>query len=376
MLELLWPTVQVVVSADLDRKAGARLYLKAESMQVTGSFKIRGATNSILQLSDEQLRLGVVTHRWVCQCTCMSSTLVPSLVQNGPATFLPQIVHAPPRNGHSCHRAKFCLRRLSFCRMILFCSVAIVDCWSAPDRSGSKAMLGCSSGNHGAALAHAAKAHGAEATIIMPSNAPKCKIAAARGAGGDVVLCEATIEARTAAAQKHMEEHPRCTLIPPYNHPHIISGQGTVALELLQQVSNAEVLQLGTPTSHEVADDGTPDSTLGTGAEEPESDELLLDAVVVPVSGGGLISGIATAIKTRLPQCKVLSCCTVVPAPTHSRLPPAPANTYSFFKQHEAPCFKPTAAQRLLARVLTTRIEHTASCAVQKQICNMFHTSC
>ena len=159
----------------------------------------------------------------------------------------------------------------------------------------------------------------------MPSNAPKCKIAAARRAGGDVVLCEATIEARTAAAQKHMEEHPRCTLIPPYNHPHIIAGQGTVALELLQQVSNAEVLQLGTP-SHEVADDGTPGSTLGTGAEEPESDELLLDAVVVPVSGGGLISGIATAIKKRLPQCKVLSCCTVVPVPAHSWLPPTPAN--------------------------------------------------
>ena len=120
MLGLLWLTVQVVVSADLDRRAGARLYLKAESMQVTGSFKIRGATNSILQLSDEQLRLGVVTHRWVCQCTCMLSTLVPSMVQTGPVTFLPQLLHAPARNGHSWHRPKLFPHRLSFCRMILF----------------------------------------------------------------------------------------------------------------------------------------------------------------------------------------------------------------------------------------------------------------
>lgn len=171
-------------------------------------------------------------------------------------------------------------------------------------------MVQCSSGNHGAALAHAAQATGTTATIIMPSDAPSCKVNAAVGAGGKVVLCEPTIEARVAAAQSHMDANPSCTLIHPYNHPHTVAGQGTVALELLQQVSGGEALQVGGPPGA-VPEPRRPDKAvaINESAGEAAADrgsEAQLDAVIVPVSGGGLISGIATVIKSILPNCKVL----------------------------------------------------------------------
>eukprot|EP00892_Ulva_mutabilis_P000894 jgi/Ulvmu1/10805/UM069_0041.1 len=228
----------VVKCQALDNRASLCLFLKAESLQVTGSFKIRGATNAILQLSADQLRDGVVTH---------------------------------------------------------------------------------SSGNHGAALAHAAQASGASATVIMPFNTPSCKVNAARGAGGTLVLCEATIEARTQAASAHMEAHPRSTLIPPYNHPHIVAGQGTVALELLQQVAHADFTLVGTPAPVTRRGSCTASAPAASGAAPGSMDEdaaahgdgiehdLSLHAVVVPVSGGGLISGIATAVKAKLPECKVIA---------------------------------------------------------------------
>lgn len=178
-------------------------------------------------------------------------------------------------------------------------------------------MLTCSSGNHGSALAHAAQAAGTTATIIMPENAPVCKVNAARAAGGNVVLCEATMEARTQAAQAHMEAHPDSTFIPPYNHPHIVAGQGTVALELLQQLSCSELMRVGAPDPHQV---GAPSPVAGpsreVAADRSGEADVVLDAVVVPVSGGGLISGIATVIKAQLPQCKVC-CCSHASTPWH-----------------------------------------------------------
>src|SRR5262245_55820823 len=116
-----------------------------------------------------------------------------------------------------------------------------------------------SSGNHAQALALAAQLRGIPAHIIMPQNASAVKRRAVEGYGGQVVACEPTLEARetvTAAVQARTG----AVLIPPYNHPDVIAGQGTVALELLHQVSN-------------------------------------LDAIVAPVGGGGLLAGIAIAAK-------------------------------------------------------------------------------
>src|SRR5690606_8128427 len=109
-----------------------------------------------------------------------------------------------------------------------------------------------SSGNHAQAVAIAAKARGIPAHIVMPTDAPRVKRAAVEGYGARVHPCEPTLAAREATAARVAEE-TGATLIPPYDHPDVIAGQGTVALELLEQV---------------------PD----------------LDAVIVPVGGGGLLA--------------------------------------------------------------------------------------
>lgn len=110
-----------------------------------------------------------------------------------------------------------------------------------------------SSGNHAQALALAARMHDIQATIVMPRNAPEVKRQAVEGYGARVVLCEPTLAARETTVAR-IQEETGAVLLPPYNHPDIIAGQGTVALELLEDAPN-------------------------------------LDAIVAPVGGGGLISG-------------------------------------------------------------------------------------
>jgi threonine dehydratase len=119
-----------------------------------------------------------------------------------------------------------------------------------------------SSGNHGAALAKAAAVRGIRATIVMPEGTPKVKEAAARAYGADVVSCPRAggMAAREAAAAAAVSRTGGGTLIPPYNNAAVMAGQGTIALELLAAVPN-------------------------------------LDAIVVPISGGGLASGVAVAAK-------------------------------------------------------------------------------
>ncbi|TDG15826.1 pyridoxal-phosphate dependent enzyme [Seongchinamella unica] len=116
-----------------------------------------------------------------------------------------------------------------------------------------------SSGNHGAALAMAAAARGIAAHIVMPANAPEVKKAAVAAYGGLIVECEPTLAAREETLARVVAA-TGASEIHPYNHPDIIAGQGTAALELLQQVDN-------------------------------------LDVVVVPVGGGGLLAGTALAVK-------------------------------------------------------------------------------
>ena len=157
---------------------GTDIYIKAESAQPIGSFKLRGAFNMIAQLPPQQLARGVITY---------------------------------------------------------------------------------SSGNHGQGVAYSARALGTRAVIVMPDNAPRVKVDATRALGAEVVFVGPASSARKLKAEALAAEHGYA-IIPPYDHPHIIAGQATCGLEIAQQL----------PT---------------------------VDLVLSPVSGGGLLSGTATAIK-------------------------------------------------------------------------------
>lgn len=155
--------------------------IKPESLQPTGAFKLRGATNAVALLAPAQRRSGVVTH---------------------------------------------------------------------------------SSGNHGLALAHAAARQGVPCTVVVPEGAPAVKVDRIRALGARVVT--ATPERRAAVAEE-LALVDRLALIPPFDDPHVIAGQGTVGLEILEQ---------------------TPEVT----------------TIVVPVGGGGLASGVSTAAWTIHPR--------------------------------------------------------------------------
>jgi threonine dehydratase len=129
-------------------------------------------------------------------------------------------------------------------------------------------VLAYSSGNHAQAVALAGRLLGIRTTVIMPNNAPAAKLAATRGYGAEVVEYDPATSNREDLAAKMREEHGM-TIIPPYNHPDIVAGQGTAALELIEQV----------------------------GA---------LDALFVPCGGGGLLSGSAIAAKGSAPGCRVI----------------------------------------------------------------------
>ena len=177
----------VLGSRLLNDLTGAKLHFKCENLQKMGAFKMRGAINAILQLSEAQKRAGVVTH---------------------------------------------------------------------------------SSGNFGQALALAAKNLGVAAYIVMPSSAPKVKIRSVQDYGGLVTLVEPTLAAREAAAHTIVKEKG-ATLLHPSNNINVIIGQGTAALELLQ--------------------------------DRPD-----LDRILVPVGGGGLIAGSAIAAHYFDSNCKVI----------------------------------------------------------------------
>ena len=164
-------------NTEINENAGVELYFKCENLQRSGSFKIRGAVNAVLSLSDNKANNGVVT---------------------------------------------------------------------------------VSSGNHGTALSLAAKIRGINATVVLPKNASSYKRNLIENLGAKIVECEARVESREKTLLE-VQDATGATVIHPYNDYRIISGQGTVALELLEQV---------------------PD----------------LDMVLVPIGGGGLISGIAVAV--------------------------------------------------------------------------------
>ncbi|HDS7116291.1 TPA: threo-3-hydroxy-L-aspartate ammonia-lyase [Klebsiella aerogenes] len=128
-------------------------------------------------------------------------------------------------------------------------------------------VVAFSSGNHAQAIALAAKLLGIPATIVMPHDAPAAKVAATRGYGGKVVFYDRYTEDREQIGRDLSQQHG-FTLIPPYDHPHVIAGQGTAAKELIEEVGP-------------------------------------LDALFVCLGGGGLLSGSALAARHLSPGCKV-----------------------------------------------------------------------
>ena len=176
----------ILTSDSLDNELGSNLFFKCENFQKTGSFKIRGATNSILQLNDTEIKNGIIT---------------------------------------------------------------------------------TSSGNHGAAVAFIADKIGTSSKIIMPNNTPKNKIENVQRYGGEIFYCEPNIKSREDTLEKMIQKSGG-SIIHPYNDEKIIAGQGTAAKELIEKV---------------------PD----------------LDAIICPVSGGGLLSGTLLAAKNLNPGIKV-----------------------------------------------------------------------
>lgn len=136
------------------------------------------------------------------------------------------------------------------------------------ERGGARFITAASSGNHGQAVASIAGKLGIPAVIVVPEDANRVKVAAIEAYGGQIEYCGFTSADRIPRAKQLAEENGG-VYIPPYDHPDIIAGQGTVGLEILEQL---------------------PD----------------VDVIVVPVGGGGLISGILTAVKAIKPEVRII----------------------------------------------------------------------
>ena len=184
--DIITPT-PIIADGRLSEEVGASAFLKAENLQKSGSFKIRGAYNKIVQLSDEEKQRGVIA---------------------------------------------------------------------------------ASAGNHAQGVALAAKLNGIKATIVLPEFAPLTKITATRAFGAEVVLHGATFDEAVAYSRELQREH-NYTYVHAFDDEKVIAGQGTIGLEIAEGISGVSV-------------------------------------VVVPIGGGGLISGIATAVKTLNPNARVI----------------------------------------------------------------------
>ncbi len=140
--------------------------------------------------------------------------------------------------------------------------------FSLPESDLARGVVTHSSGNHAQALALAARLRGIQAYIVMPRNAPAVKKAAVEGYGGKITFCEPTLEARESTQAEVIAE-TGATAVHPYNNYQVIAGQGTAALELLQDVQD-------------------------------------LNVILAPVGGGGLLSGTAIAATELFPRIRVI----------------------------------------------------------------------
>ncbi|HEY0809400.1 MAG TPA: threonine/serine dehydratase [Longimicrobiales bacterium] len=137
-----------------------------------------------------------------------------------------------------------------------------------PESERKRGVITYSSGNHGQAVALAARIFGIKAVVVMPTTAPPIKVSGAKKLGAEVVLEGTTSTERHARAMQLAQAHGY-VVIPPFDDPDIIAGQGTVALEILQDLPGTQ-------------------------------------AVLVPIGGGGLLSGVAAYIKQTQPNCQVI----------------------------------------------------------------------
>lgn len=178
----------VLTSTAVNELTGASLYFKCENFQKVGAFKMRGATNAVFSLKEEEAARGVATH---------------------------------------------------------------------------------SSGNHAQALALAARSRGIPAFVVMPSSAPEIKRRAVAGYGAEIITCEPTLAARESTLEK-VVDRTGAIFIHPYDNENIIAGQGTAAMEMLEEVPG-------------------------------------LDIVMAPVGGGGLLSGTAIATAAMAPGARIIA---------------------------------------------------------------------
>ncbi len=136
------------------------------------------------------------------------------------------------------------------------------------DEDKDKGVLTFSSGNHAQAVALSANLLGIHAAIVMPRNAPPVKLAATRGYGAEVIEFDPSEDSREALARQLAEERG-LAVVPPFNHPHVIAGQGTAAKELIDEVGE-------------------------------------LDIITTPCGGGGLLSGTSISAKALSPGCEII----------------------------------------------------------------------
>ena len=172
-----------------------------------------------------------------------------------------------------------------------------------PPDARVRGVVAHSSGNHAQAIAYAAAMLGVPATVVVPDNAPEAKLAPARRLGAQIVTVEPTLAARIAATEDLIGRYGY-TLIPPFDHRDVIAGQGTIGLEIAQQC--------------------------------PE-----VDLVAVPISGGGLISGIAAAIRAACPGARVIGV-----------EPELAAHARDSFRRHERVAWPASDTQRTIADAL------------------------
>ena len=137
-------------------------------------------------------------------------------------------------------------------------------------KAGARGIVTQSSGNHGQAIAYAARAFGLRAVVVMPGSTPAIKVEGVRRHGGEVVLAGAVRSLEQQARAEAIEREEGLILIPPFDHPDVVAGQGTCGLELVEQ---------------------RPD----------------VDTVLVPVSGGGLLAGITVAVSALRPSARIVA---------------------------------------------------------------------
>jgi threonine dehydratase len=137
-------------------------------------------------------------------------------------------------------------------------------------RNGARGVVTSSSGNHGQAIAYAARAFGLRAVVVMPASTPRIKVDGVRRHGGEVVFAGAVRSSEQQERAEAIERDEGLVMIPPFDHPDVVAGQGTCGLELVEQCPDVAV-------------------------------------VVVPVSGGGLLAGISVAVAGLRPTARVVA---------------------------------------------------------------------